>query len=54
MRGLIVLNQKEAHRGHVVEQVAQHALSLKEAAAIMDVSYRQAKRDPETVAHRGS
>ncbi len=44
MRGLIVLNQKEAHRGHVLEQVAQHALALKEAAAIMDVSYRQAKR----------
>ena len=44
MKGLIVLNQKEAHRGHVLEQVAQHALSLKEAATIMGVSYRQAKR----------
>ena len=44
VKGLIVLNQKEAHRGHVLEQVAQHALSLKEAAAIMGVSYRQAKR----------
>ena len=44
MKGLIVLNQMEAHRGHVLEQVAQHALSLKEAAAIMGVSYRQAKR----------
>ena len=44
MKGLIVLNQKEAHRGHVLEQVAQFALSLKEAAAIMGVSYRQAKR----------
>ncbi len=44
MKGLIVLNKKEAHRGHVLEQVAQHALSLKEAAIIMGVSYRQAKR----------
>ncbi len=44
MKGLIVLNQKEAHRGHVLEQVAQHALSLKEAAVIMGVSYRHAKR----------
>lgn len=44
MKGHIVLNQMEAHRGHVLEQVAQHALSLKEAAAIMGVSYRQAKR----------
>ena len=44
MKGLIVLNQREAHRGHVLEQVAQQALNLKEAAVIMGVSYRQAKR----------
>ena len=44
MKGLIVLNQIEAHRGHVLEQVAQQALNLKEAAVIMGVSYRQAKR----------
>jgi len=44
MKGFIVLSRKEAHRGHVLEQVAQQALSLKEAAVIMGVSYRQAKR----------
>jgi len=44
MKGHIVLNQKEAHRGHVMEQVALHALTLKEAAKIMQISYRQAKR----------
>jgi transposase len=44
MKGLIVLNQMEAHRGHVLEQVAQQALSLKDAAVIMGLSYRQAKR----------
>jgi len=44
MKGLIVLNRREAHRGHVLEQVAQHTLTLKEAAKIMAVSYRQAKR----------
>lgn len=44
MKGLIVLNKMEAHRGHVLEQVAQQALSLKEAADIMGLSYRQAKR----------
>jgi len=44
MKGHIVLNQMEAHRGHVLEQVAQQALSLKDASAIMGVSYRQAKR----------
>lgn len=44
MKGFIVLNQKEAHRGHVLEQIAQKALTLKEAAVIMGVSYRQAKR----------
>ena len=44
MKGLIVLNQKEAHRGHVLEQVAQNTLTLKEAARIMAISYRQAKR----------
>ncbi len=40
MKGLIVLNQMEAHRGHVLEQVAQQALSWKDAAFIMDISYR--------------
>ena len=44
MKGLIVLNQMEAHRGHVLEQVDQKSLSLKDAAIIMAVSYRQAKR----------
>lgn len=44
MKGHIVLNQIEVHRARVLEQVAQHALSLKEAAVIMGVSYRQAKR----------
>ena len=44
MKGLIVLNQREAHRGHVLEQVAQQSLTLKEAAMIMRISYRQAKR----------
>jgi transposase len=44
MKGHIVLNQKEAHRAHVLEQVAQSALTLKEAAKIMQISYRQAKR----------
>ena len=44
MKGHIVLSQKEAHRGHVLEQVAQRTLTLKEAAKIMAVSYRQAKR----------
>ena len=44
MKGLIVLSHKEAHRGHVLEQVAQRALTLKEAAKIMGISYRQAKR----------
>ena len=44
MKGTIVLSRKEAHRGHVLEQVDQQALTLKEAAAIMGVSYRQARR----------
>ncbi len=44
MKGHIVLNQIEVHRAHVLEQVAQDALSLKEAAVIMGISYRQAKR----------
>jgi transposase len=44
MKGLIVLNETEVHRGHVLEQVALHALSLKDAAVIMCVSYRHAKR----------
>ena len=44
MKGLIVLSQKEAHRGHVLEQVALRTLTLKEAAKIMGISYRQAKR----------
>jgi len=44
MKGLIVLSQKEAHRGHVLEQVTQRTLTLKEAAQIMGISYRQAKR----------
>lgn len=44
MKGTIVLSRKEAHRGHVLEQVDQQALTLKEAAQIMGISYRQAKR----------
>jgi len=44
MKGLILLSQKEVHRGHVLEQVAQRSLTLKEAAKIMGISYRQAKR----------
>ncbi|MCP4290790.1 MAG: hypothetical protein GY780_03025 [bacterium] len=44
MKGHIVLNQIEVHRAHVLEQVSQDALSLKEASAIMGVSYIQAKR----------
>jgi transposase len=44
MKEFIVLSKKEAHRGHVLEQVAQQALTLKKAAIMMGVSYRQAKR----------
>jgi transposase len=44
MKGHIVLSRKEIHRGHVLEQVAQRTLTLKEAAKIMGISYRQAKR----------
>jgi len=44
MKGLIVLSRQEVHRGHVLEQVAQNTLTLKEAARIMAISYRQAKR----------
>ena len=44
MKGLVVLSQKEVHRGHVLEQVAQQTLTLKEASQIMGISYRQAKR----------
>ena len=44
MKGTIVLSRKEAHRGHVLEQVDLQALTLKEAAQIMGISYRQAKR----------
>ena len=44
MRGLIVLSRKEAHRGHVLEQVSQRTLTLREASLIMGISYRQAKR----------
>ena len=44
MKELIVLSKREAHRGHVLEQVAQQALTLKKAAIIMGVGYRQAKR----------
>ena len=44
MKGLVALSQKETHRAHVLQQVDQQALSLKEAAEIMQVSYRQARR----------
>ena len=44
MKGHIVLSRKEIHRGHVLEQVALGKMTLKEAARIMAVSYRQAKR----------
>jgi transposase len=38
------MSQKEVHRAHVFQQVAQHKLSLVEAAAMINLSYRQAKR----------
>lgn len=44
MKGHILLSRKEIQRGHVLEQVALRTLTLKEAAEIMGVSYRQAKR----------
>ncbi len=44
MKGLIVLSQKEVHRSHVLQQVEQRAVSLREAAEIMQVSYRQVRR----------
>lgn len=44
MKGLIVVSQKEAHRANVLQQVDLQSLSLKEAAEIMQVSYRQARR----------
>ncbi|MFH1865141.1 MAG: ISNCY family transposase, partial [Candidatus Eisenbacteria bacterium] len=44
MRGNIILSQREVHRAAVLDQVAQGALSLREAAELMCISYRQARR----------
>jgi len=36
----IVLSKKEILRGHILEQIAQQALTLKEAAVIKHIIYR--------------
>jgi len=44
MKGVIAITQKEATRYDVLRRVPDGTISLKEAAAFMGVSYRQAKR----------
>lgn len=44
MKGLITLSSKEAHRARVMEQVSGGIITLKEAAGLMHLSYRQARR----------
>ena len=44
MKGNIILSQKEAHRARVLREVVAGSLRLKDAASLMRVSNRQAKR----------
>jgi transposase len=44
MEGHIVVSRKEIHRAHVLKQVLEGQLSLIDAAPILGVGYRQAKR----------
>lgn len=44
MEGHIVVSRKEIHRAHVLKQVLEGRLALNDAAPILGVSYRQAKR----------
>ena len=44
MEGHIVVSRKEIHRAHVLKQVLEGRLALNNAAPILGVSYRQAKR----------
>jgi transposase len=44
MEETLTLSKKEVHRAHALQQVAQKKLSLSEAATLINLSYRQAKR----------
>lgn len=44
MEGHIVISRKEIHRAHVLKQVLEGHLALNDAAPLLGVSYRQAKR----------
>ena len=44
MEGQIMVTRKEIHRAHVLKQVSEGRLTLNDAAPILGVSYRQAKR----------
>lgn len=44
MEGKIIVTAKEAHRSHVLNQVDKGLITLKKAAELMGLSYRQAKR----------
>lgn len=43
MKELITMSRKEVHRARVMEQVSGEIITLKEAAGLMHLSYRQAK-----------
>ena len=53
MRGSIILSQREVHRADVLDQVAQGALCLRDAADLMGISYRQARRVNRRYRERG-
>ncbi len=44
MEGMIVLSRKEAHRARVMRELVAGRIALREAAGVMRVCYRQAKR----------
>jgi hypothetical protein len=44
MAGRLPMGQKELMRGKMMEMVSQKKSTLKEAALVLKVSYRQAKR----------
>jgi len=50
MKGFIVLNQKEAHRGHVLEQVAQKISDFEGSNRHHGRQLQTSQTDPEEVA----
>lgn len=47
------MSQRELQRDHIMRQVIQGMISLREASELMDVSYRQAKRIKATYSREG-